>query len=44
MISMLAHMTGMDSVALVAVFGLGWLLGGLATAGCFRKVLRPKGR
>jgi hypothetical protein len=44
MIGMPAHLTGMDSAAFVAVFGLGWLLGSLATAGYLRKVLRPKGR
>jgi hypothetical protein len=44
MISMLAHVTGMDSVALVAMFGLGWVLGGLATAGFFRKASRTNAR
>ena len=44
MMSMLAHITGMDSAAFVAVFGLGWLLGSLATAGYFRKSSRTSAR
>jgi hypothetical protein len=32
MISQLAHVTALDSAVLAAVFGLGWVLGSLATA------------
>ena len=40
MMSILAHVTGVDVASIVAVFGLGWILGGLATARYFRKASR----
>ncbi len=40
MVSMLAHATGLESFTMVAIFGLGWLLGSLATAGYFKKAFR----
>lgn len=44
MISILAHATGVDAVAILAVFALGWILGGLATAGFLGRRSKPSSR
>jgi hypothetical protein len=44
MMIILAHVTGVDAAAIVAVFGLGWILGGLATARYFNRSSTAGGR
>jgi hypothetical protein len=40
MSSLLAHIAALDTTTLVAVFALGWFLGGIATAKLLRRSSR----